>query len=66
MYTSYFSPSTLAEAFALKADLRARARIMAGGTDLLLEIERGGRRTPDGDTPVLIDLTRIPGLAKTS
>lgn len=66
MYTSYFSPSTLAEAFALKADLRARARIMAGGTDLLLEIERGGRRTPDGDTPVLIDLTRIPGLAEIS
>lgn len=63
MYKSYFSPSTLSEALALKADLRARARIIAGGTDLLLEIERGGRRTPDGGPPVLIDLTRIPGLA---
>ena len=63
MYKSYFSPSTLSEALALKADLRVRARMIAGGTDLLLEIERGGRRTPDGDTVALIDLTRIPGLA---
>ncbi len=63
MYKSYFSPSTLSEALALKADLRDRARMIAGGTDLLLEIERGGRRTPDGDPPALIDLTRIPGLA---
>lgn len=63
MYKSYFSPSTLAEALALKADLRDRARVIAGGTDLLLEIERGARRTPDGDPPALIDLTRVPGLA---
>ena len=63
MYTSYFSPSTLSEALALKADLADRARIIAGGTDLLLEIERGGRRGPDGDAPALIDLTRISGLA---
>ncbi len=63
MYKSYFSPSTLSEALALKADLRARARIISGGTDLLLEIERGARRTSDGEPPALIDLTRIPGLA---
>ncbi len=63
MYTSYFSPATLTEALEMKADLGARARIIAGGTDLLLEIERGGRRTPDGYAPALIDLTRIPSLA---
>jgi len=64
LYTSYFSPATLAEALALKAELRDRARIIAGGTDLLLEIERGVRRGPDGGAPALIDLTRIPGLAE--
>ncbi|MBI3960118.1 MAG: FAD binding domain-containing protein [Chloroflexi bacterium] len=64
MYTSYYSPTTLAEALALKADLRDRARIIAGGTDLLLEMERGARRAPDGGAPALIDLTRIPGLAE--
>ncbi len=63
MYTSYVSPTTLTEALALKADLAERARIIAGGTDLLLEIERGTHHTPDGAGPTLIDLTRIPGLA---
>ena len=64
MYTSYFSPISLAEALALKADLRERARIIAGGTDLLLEIERGARRGADGAGLALIDLTCIPGLAE--
>ncbi|MGB5052623.1 MAG: FAD binding domain-containing protein [Caldilineaceae bacterium] len=66
MYTSYYSPTTLAEALALKADLRGHARIVAGGTDLLLEIERGVRKGPDGNGLALIDLTRVPGLAEIS
>ncbi|RLT40874.1 MAG: hypothetical protein DWI57_07790 [Chloroflexi bacterium] len=66
MYTSYFSPATLTEALARKAELADRARILAGGTDLLLEIERGARRGPDGAGLSLIDLTRIPGLAEIS
>ena len=63
MYRFYRSPRTLAEALALKAEYGDQARIAAGTTDLLLEIERGVRRAPDGGAPGLIDLTRIPGLA---
>ncbi len=64
MYSTYLSPTTLDEALALKAQYGDRARIIAGGTDLLLEMERGVRKAPDGDALAVIDLTRIPGLAE--
>lgn len=56
MWRSYFQPETLAETLAL---LRAHpgARLVAGGTDVLVELGRGLRPT---DT--LIDLTRVAGL----
>jgi carbon-monoxide dehydrogenase medium subunit len=63
MYAFYLSPSTIDEALRLKAEFGERARFVAGATDLLLEIERKVRRTVDGGTPGVIDLTRIPGLA---
>ncbi len=63
MYPFYESPRTLDEALSLKATHGADARVVAGATDLLLEVERGGRKSPSGGAPGLIDLTRIPGLA---
>jgi xanthine dehydrogenase iron-sulfur cluster and FAD-binding subunit A len=63
MYSFYLAPSTLYEALTLKARYGDQARVLAGGTDLMLEIERGVRRTPAGAAPGVIDLTRIPGLA---
>lgn len=52
------APSTLDEALELLAKHGTRARPIAGGTDLLLELDRGVR----SDVDVLVDLTRIPGL----
>lgn len=52
------APATLEDALGLLARHGNRARPIAGGTDLLLELDRGGR--PDVD--ILVDLTRIPGL----
>lgn len=63
MYRFYEAPTTLQQALELKAQHGANARIVAGGTDLLLEIERGTRLAPDGRPIGLIDLTHVPGLA---
>ena len=62
MYRFYLSPTTLDEALQSKAEHGANARLLAGGTDLLLEMERGVRTAPDGSHLGVIDLTRIPGL----
>lgn len=51
-------PATLEEALAVLARLGARARPLAGGTDLFLELRR--RQRPGVE--VLVDLTAIAGL----
>ncbi len=58
MWHHYYSPASTTEALRLLAQHAGQARIVAGATDLILEIERGVR--PALDT--LIDITRIPGL----
>ena len=58
LYQAYESPTLMAEALQLKCNLGSQARLCAGGTDLLLELERN----PQSNL-TLLDLTRIPGQA---
>ncbi len=58
MWQTYQSVAALEDALALLARYREQARVVAGGTDLLLELERGLRPGVE----VLIDISRIPGL----
>lgn len=58
MWERYFTPHSLDGALELLAENRGQARVVAGATDLILELDRGQR---PGVTS-LIDLTRIPGL----
>ncbi|MBE2270139.1 MAG: FAD binding domain-containing protein, partial [Anaerolinea sp.] len=59
MWKHYYTVTRTAEALELLAQYRERARIVAGGTDILIELERGQRPGVE----VLIDITRVPGLA---
>lgn len=57
MWETYYQPTSLAEALALIDRHAGEARIVAGGTDLLVELSRGVR-----PTSTLIDVGAVPGL----
>ncbi len=54
---TYLAPTTLDEAVALLAEHRGRAKILAGGTDLVLQLQ-DGLWAPD----YVVDVCRIPEL----
>jgi carbon-monoxide dehydrogenase medium subunit len=54
MWQAYRTPSSLEETVRLLADHGSEARIVAGGTDLLVELRRGVRQAA-----MLVDVTRI-------
>ena len=58
MWHDYFTVPSTDDAIRLLTEKGGGARIVAGATDLLLELERGVRKGVD----TLIDITRIPGL----
>jgi xanthine dehydrogenase iron-sulfur cluster and FAD-binding subunit A len=58
MWQEYISATNTDEVLHILAEYGERARVMAGGTDLILEVERGVRKGID----VVVDVTRIPGL----
>ncbi len=62
MWEAYHSVSTIDEALALLNEHRSGARIVAGATDLIIEMERGQHP----QLKVLVDITRVPGLDQIS
>jgi len=58
MWQNYILARSIDDVMDALADGDQKARIIAGGTDLMLEIERGVRK----GISTLIDITRIPGL----
>ncbi|MCS6994333.1 MAG: FAD binding domain-containing protein [Anaerolineales bacterium] len=58
MWTEYINATSIAQVTQILAEKGAAARLIAGGTDLMLELERGLR--PGVET--VVDISRIPGL----
>src|SRR5262245_17285224 len=54
MWQMYLQPTTLDEALALLRRHAGQARVVAGGTDVLVELQRGVR-----PTTILIDITKL-------
>ena len=57
MWTAYLWPQTVEEALEMLAAHAGQARIIAGGTDLVLQARQG-----QCESTVMVDVTRIPGL----
>ena len=55
---SYIAPSTVEEAVSILASSSGFAKVLSGGTDLLVQL-RSGRTKPD----LIVDIKRIPGIS---
>jgi xanthine dehydrogenase iron-sulfur cluster and FAD-binding subunit A len=60
MWKNYLNVTTIDQALQVLTSQAEAARIVAGATDLILELERGVRTGID----TLVDITRIPGLSQ--
>lgn len=58
---SYSAPATLAEATKLLAGANGKAKILAGGTDIIVQLREGLR-----EADVVVDIKKIPELAELS
>ncbi len=62
MWNEYISAVSINEVLQILTKKGSQARIVAGATDLILELERGAR----SGIETMIDITRIPGLDRIS
>ncbi|HEX7556365.1 MAG TPA: FAD binding domain-containing protein [Leptolinea sp.] len=58
MWQTYINAESIEQVTGILADVGPSARIIAGATDLILELERGVRKNID----TLVDISRLPGL----
>ncbi len=60
LWNEYHLPTSVDEAVALLAKYAGRARVVAGGTDLILDLQQGHEQPVEA----LVDVTRIAGLTE--
>jgi xanthine dehydrogenase iron-sulfur cluster and FAD-binding subunit A len=62
MWKKYYIPATVSETLHILSEERGKARLLAGGTDLMLELERGLRKGIE----TIIDISRLSELDRIS
>jgi xanthine dehydrogenase iron-sulfur cluster and FAD-binding subunit A len=60
MWNDYYNVTSVEEALEILDERGGQARIVAGATDIIIEIERGVKK----NISTLVDITRVPGLDK--
>jgi carbon-monoxide dehydrogenase medium subunit len=58
MWNKYYNVTSIEKTLEILSQYQDKARIVAGATDLIIEFEKGLRKTTD----ILVDITRIEGL----
>lgn len=61
IWKHYYTPTTVDEALRLLAEYAGHARIIAGGTDLMIDLQFGERH---GEIDALVDLTRVDEMTR--
>ena len=57
----YFKPETWQEALELKAEHGAKMRVLAGGTDIMVQLREGAKRLEN--VTMLLDLSNVEGIS---
>lgn len=58
LWNRYFTPTSVDDALAILTEYAGDAKIVAGGTDLILDLQHGNHPP----VAALVDITRIPGM----
>jgi carbon-monoxide dehydrogenase medium subunit len=62
LWNAYHTPHTVEEALALLVAYQGNARVIAGGTDLMIDLQYGEKRAHP--LAALVDVTRIPEMTR--
>ncbi len=64
LWQNYHTPATVDEALTLLSTYAGTARVIAGGTDLMIDLQYSGEQQPAEPLDALVDVTRVSEMTK--
>ena len=64
LWQDYHTPTTVDDALALLSNYAGEARIIAGGTDLMVDLQFSDTHAMRQPVPALVDVTRISEMTR--